>query len=191
VIACPGCRSTAVREVTVGKRRRAECAGCSRFVGWVQLSEPNTGEPSAVTVASTMPAVAEVSSDAPTWLYVSRRLDFTLLPNTSLWSADAIMFGSVVYYRLSARVLVWLELAGEDVERQWLEGRLARSELDVYLAAMVEVWVFADRWLSREAMRVVRREGRADRTSAAGLLPEWHGPVEPSRMLPQAQEELP
>lgn len=98
---------------------------------------------------------AEIGSpDA--WLYVSRRLDLEWLPNTSLWAAAALTIGPTAYYRLSATVLVWLEVAGERLEGQWRMGTVARQQLDEYLLAMDVVREFARMNLSGEAVRSQR-----------------------------------
>lgn len=103
------------------------------------------------------------------WLYVSRRLDLDWLPNVPLWSGQAVRFGATVFYRLSARTLVWLEKAGEGLEKQCLAGQVASSELDAYLTAMEVVWAFAAEHLNEQAVRAARQKAPA--------LPEVVGPM--------------
>jgi hypothetical protein len=98
---------------------------------------------------------AELASPTA-WLYVSRRLDLEWLPNEPLWAAVSLTIGlatgPTAFYRLSPAVLVWLETAGEQLEGQWRAGKVERSQVDEYLAAMDTVWEFARVNLSGQAV---------------------------------------
>lgn len=119
------------------------------------------------------------------WLYVSKRLDLQWLPNTSLWAAPVLTIGLttgsvtgsatgsaglplVVYYRLSAQVLTWLNEAGHHLQQLWETGKVDRSQLDAYCEAMGVVWEFAGRHIS-EAARDAAREAVRSRPAS---LPE-------------------
>lgn len=97
-----------------------------------------------------VPDPDEIGSPS-TWLYVSKRLDLQWLPNEPLWAVPVLTIGPVVYYRLSARTLNWLNQAGYQLERQWESGELARDQLDAYCVAMGTVWAFAGTHLSETA----------------------------------------
>lgn len=135
---CPGCKSTAVRTLIVGKRQRIECAGCSRFAGYVTNEMPPP-QPDPVEQASRVSAERR-QTEAATWLYVSKRLDLQLLPNVPMWNAEAISLGGVIYYRLTADVLAWLEAAGESLITEVTAGRVDGDQLDAYLEAMGTVY---------------------------------------------------
>lgn len=79
------------------------------------------------------------------------------------------------FYRLTPAVLAWLERAGESLEAAVLAGRVDAGQLDEYLAAMDEVWRFANLWLAGDDVRAARRAAGG----AGGVLvelPECEGP---------------
>lgn len=92
------------------------------------------------------------------WMYVSKRLNVVYLPNVPLWSGECLTLGAVAYYRLTAEVLAWLELAGVALERQHLARQLPEGQLDEYLRVMNEVWVFAGRHIGGSEVRRARSE---------------------------------
>lgn len=139
---CPGCKSTSVRCVAVGKRQRIECAGCGRFAGYAS-NEVSPAKPEPAEVAP-LASVQRPNVELPAaWLYVSKRLDIEWLPNVPLWAAPVITFGEAAYYRLTANVLAWLEAAGESLCTQVAAGNLERDQLSTYLDAMDVVFAFA------------------------------------------------
>jgi hypothetical protein len=69
-----------------------------------------------------------------------------------------IRFGSRIFYRLTARVLVWLETAGEALQVQFEAGKVERSQLVAYVDAMQLVWSFARVQLSSEAVTSARKK---------------------------------
>lgn len=109
---------------------------------------------------------------AASWLYVSKRLDLEWLPNEPLWASPVIRMGETAYYRLSARTLVWLNVSGLSLERQWQADRLPRDQLNAYLEAMGTVWHFAGGRLNRDAVDVVRRAVKAGEVDVASLIPD-------------------
>jgi hypothetical protein len=108
------------------------------------------------------------------WLYVSLRLDLTLLPNTPLWQAPAILLGSRAFYRLTPAVLVWLWNASEHLQQQFEAGKVARDQLTEFIEAMATVEAFAAVWLSREAVSEARAEAR--KAGEVVGLPEVYAP---------------
>jgi hypothetical protein len=168
VVVCPGCKSSVVREVSVGKRRRAECAGCSRFVGWVSEAVTRSN---LEAVEPPLP-IAVVTVDSPTLLFVSKRLDILEVSNCPMWAIEAFTAGDTVkpvaFYRLTAGVFVWLEAAGAVLELKFSTGDVSRDQIDEYLAAMGRVCEFARRYIGVEAIRAARAE--------PAMLPEVGGP---------------
>jgi hypothetical protein len=173
--ACARCKETATKAAQAGPvvgagPVRIECVKCGRFVRW-EAAPPKTrpergaiplpaGAPARVgpNEGLTPPVVAEELGSPQAWLYVSKRLDVEVLPNDRLWSLPALSIGNTVFYRLSAKVLVWLEAAGAALEGQVLAQQADRGQLDAYLEAMRGVWAFAERHLSAESVRAARRE---------------------------------
>ena len=159
---CPRCGSEAVEAVpslhkSAGEAVRMECAKCKRFAGW-KAAPPRNAEPdlsSAPVPASTRPP-----DPAEFWLYASKRLDLKWLPNVPLWSTEVIAFGpeshTVPFFRLTPTLLVWLERAGEHLERECLAGAVPRDQLDGYLDAMRDVWAFAERHIDPAAVQAAR-----------------------------------
>lgn len=151
--ACPGCKATAVRQITVGRRQRIECVGCYRFVGYVSNEVPPARPASADPVP--VAGLGHQPIEQPSaWLYVSKRLDLESLPNVPMWAAPVITFNDTAYYRLTAAVLAWLEAAGDGLATQVAAGRAERGQLDAYLTAMDVVWEFAYQFIpSNEIIR--------------------------------------
>lgn len=100
---------------------------------------------------------------------MSRRLDLEWLPNVPVWSLPTVVLGSTVYYRLTATVLHWLDLAGQQLERDHLAGHLDRSQIDIYLTAMTQVHLFASRHLAPSTVEAAK--------SKAATLPDVTGPM--------------
>jgi hypothetical protein len=137
-------------------------------------AEAANGKAGQPVVRNWYTADPDEQGEPPAWLYVSKRLQLEYLPNTPLWSAPVITFGDTsiptALYRLSARVLVWLEKAGDQLEAAWQNGLIARTEIDAYCNAMAEVWAFAGEHLRGEAVRAVRP------SKIAPTLPDVAGP---------------
>lgn len=162
---CPRCKSSDTKTIPPAANApngcgRVECVKCGRFVRW-EVASKETRK----VVASDQPAnipdkpelITEELGTPDLWLYVSKRLELEYLPNVHLYQLSAISFGSTTFYRLSARVLVWLSVAGEQLEASTLKGEYPREQFDEYLTKMDVVWAFAGAWLSSEA--VVRARG--------------------------------
>ena len=94
------------------------------------------------------------------WLYTSKKLDIEWIPNAPIWAAEVITFGIIPYFRLTARVLVWLEVAGQTLQRGLLADVIPRSQMDAYLAAMDIVYEFACAYISVEDVRAARQAAR-------------------------------
>lgn len=86
-----------------------------------------------------------------------------------MWVAPAISINGVIYYRLTAGVLAWLEAAYEVLSRAVDAGRVERGQLDEFLAVMDDVYCFAWAWLDAAEMEAAR--GRPPE------LPEWYCPT--------------
>jgi|GEM_PF-3960265 len=174
---CPRCGCEAVEAAPTaalfaGEAVRMECAKCKRFAGW-KAAPPRNAEPdppstpvaAPVPVPSTTPAPPAAASTqrpdpAELWLYASKRLELKWLPNVPLWSGEVIAFGpearTVPFFRVSPAVLVWLERAGEQLERECLAGSVPRDQLDAYLDAMRDAWAFAERHIDPAAVHAAR-----------------------------------
>jgi hypothetical protein len=103
------------------------------------------------------PSPDEVGAPA-SWLYVSKRLVLEWLPNDvgPMWWGPVISLNGVAFYRLSARMVNWLEKAGEQLQCKFEVGQVARDQLTEYADLMVTVWAFAGEHLSGEAVKVAR-----------------------------------
>ncbi len=89
------------------------------------------------------------------WLFVSKHLHLWWAPNEPLYSAPVVFvkgilfrpgeMGSAWFYRLTPAVVVWLEAAGRELEALVVAGKTeaSRADLDGYVKAMDEVWLFA------------------------------------------------
>lgn len=178
---CPRCGCEAVVALPTlhkrdGEAVRMECAKCKRFAGW-KAAPPRNAEPdppsAPVAAPAPVPALAPSTTLAPPaadpfaplapaefWLYASKRLDLKWLPNVPLWSGEVIAFGpearTVPFFRLTPTLLVWLERAGEHLERECLTGAVPRDQLDAYLDAMRDVWAFAERHIDSAAVHAAR-----------------------------------
>lgn len=99
------------------------------------------------------------------WLYVSKRLDFHWLPNEPFWWQPVLSLGSianpVAFFRLSARVLIWLEWAGELLQQSYQTGQLARDQMTTYLEAMDTVLIFTKTSIASEAVEREHEQWRA------------------------------
>jgi hypothetical protein len=110
--------------------------------------------PLATPAAPYEPPAYEISqSQAPqAWLYVSKRLDLVLLPNTPLWCSPVVTLGTTVYYRLSPAVAHWLDCAGRALEQKFIDGTCGRDQIDAFCEAMTTVWEFAAANLDPDAV---------------------------------------
>ncbi len=176
---CPkcGCESTKTiptkQSESVGSCR-VECVKCSRFVRWEDASPGGPRESTPVASTTTTSVIVEIAQP-DLWLYVSRRLDLAWVPSgphDRLWAVPVFTQGSTdtprAFFRLSPAVLVWLKLAGEHLERETVAGRADRGQLDAYLEAMNEVWCFATKNLSGDAVRAARAAGKVELPDHAG-----------------------
>lgn len=140
----------------------------------------------ALSFTSSPPSTSSPRPSSPSpgepqaWLYLSRRLDLLFVPNEPPWVVTLFTYGPlppvvrgahldqpkpppapVPYYRLTPSVLVWFERAGVHLEAELLAGRYQRAQFDEYVAAMVEVWSFADAWMDVGEVRAARLAGSA------------------------------
>lgn len=146
------------------------------FTGGSIASCAGARPPSHPLACTDLPAEPPVD-----WLYVSKRLNLEWVPNTAFWSGDVMILGQTVFYRLTPRVLIWLEWAGQLLERQYVAKKLERSQIDAYLTAMESVWRFAWTWFSPAARQQERQQVQTSGEDPS--LPEVTGPREPPPLI--------
>ena len=170
---CPRCKSSDTRTLTTAGKApaeaaRVECAKCGRFVRWDVAAPKYSPRPGNESVPpkphkSDSAGQHELQRDPPSappdvWLYVTKRLDLELLPNVPMWSAAVVSIGGVIYYRLSAGVLAWLEAAGESLVAEVSAGRAPADQLNEYLDAMGTVYLLGSPCVSASDLAAARAQ---------------------------------
>jgi len=151
---CPRCGSEGVtirraEPGAAGLRDRRECAGCGRLIGY---AEPNGN----VSTESPPAAGLAVTPGPPEWLYVSKRLDLILLPNTRLFSAPVVAFGDRVYYRASPIVYWWLVAAGEAMAARLPAGPEGQAQARTIADGIAAVGRFLEDSVGVDAVEAAR-----------------------------------
>lgn len=88
-----------------------------------------------------------------TWLYVSKKLDLTTLPESSL---PTVQLGPTLYHRITPAVVVWLEHAVADRDEA---GGFAPDEVHAVITAQTAIYTFARERFADGELDAARKAG--------------------------------